>query len=196
MSMNMNVNMRKVLVLGCAAVLSLAATEVRAAYSIGVSTSPSQNVNQGSSGQSYFDVTFSGSGTFTYVNKNFYAVDSVNNPLTQGVDSPFSSLTTDAASTLKLGSGNTYVAGTYRLIVDWTVAGAANPDQYGVYFNLIANDPGHSRINGGATDSVTVHAVSVPEASQVAASALLLIGGVVVYAGRRSVRNKVAQPVA
>src|ERR1039458_8002621 len=116
----MNVNMRNVLGLSCAALLSLAAREVRAAYSIGVSTSPSQNVNQGSSGQSYFDVTFSGSGTFTYVNKNFYAVDSVNNPLTQGVDSPFSSLTTDAASTLKLGSGQTYVAGTYQIIVDWT----------------------------------------------------------------------------
>src|ERR1035441_2448043 len=191
----MNVNMRNVLGLSCAALLSLAATEVRAAYSIGVSTSPAQNANQGSSGQSYFDVTFTG-GTFTYVNRNFYAVDSVNNPLTQGVDSPFSSLTTDAASTLKLGSGQTYVAGTYRLIVDWTVDGAANPDQYGIYFNLIANDPGHSRINGGATDSVTVHAVSVPEASQVAASWLLLIGGVVVSAGRRAARNKVAQPVA
>ena len=105
----------------------------------------------------------------------------------------FSSLTVDAASTLHLGG--TYLSGhTYRLIVDWTVATGATPDPdgNGIYFNLLVKQPNAVNANAGATDVLNVQTVSVPEASQVAASALMLIGVTAVYGGRRSMRKKVA----
>jgi len=191
--------MKRLLALVCTAGLVLAAAEARADYTLSVGTSPSQITTVGASGQSYFDVTFNqnvgGSSTWNYRNYQLQGVDSIGNQ-DSGL---FSSLTIDAASTLKLGSGQTYLSGqTYRLIVDWTVAIGATPDPdgNGIYFNLFLKQPNGVNANAGATDVLNIHAVSVPEASQVAASAFLLVGGVVVYAGRRSMRKKAVQPVS
>jgi hypothetical protein len=186
----------KVLRLGCVAGLALAATTARADYTIGINSSPAQTTTVGGSGQSSFQVTFSqtasGSTTWTYAGSSLSSVNvGTYPPVTVG--GVFSSLTIDSASTLKLASGQTYQSGhTYNLIVDWTVANNATPGDYGIYLNLGANKPNSGGIAGsGMTDLVSVHPVSVPEASQVAASAFLLVGGVVVYAGRRSMRKKV-----
>src|ERR1035441_6967755 len=101
--MHLNCLLRPVLVVA----LALAVVEARAqgTFTVSIQNSDAQNTLPGASGQSYFDVSFSGGGTFTNVNKNLWAVDAFNNPLTTGIDSPFSSLTVNAASTLKLGSG-------------------------------------------------------------------------------------------
>jgi hypothetical protein len=189
-----NMNITKVLELGCAAWLALAVTEVRADYTLSVGTSPSQITTVGASGQSYFDVTFNqnvgGSSIWNYRNYQLQGVDSFG-----AQDSGlFSSLTIDAASTLKLGAGQTYLSGTtYRLIVDWTVANNSTPDPdgNGIYFNLFVKQPNAVNANAGATDVLNIQTVSVPESSQVAASALLLVGGAVVYTGRRAMRRKV-----
>jgi hypothetical protein len=183
----------KVLNLGCAAALLLTVVEARAAYTLSVGTSPSQITTAGASGQSYFDVTFSqsvsGSSTWNYRNYQLQGVDSLGSQ-DNGL---FSSLTVDAASTLKLGTGQSYLSGqTYRLIVDWTVANNAVPDTdgNGIYFNLFVKQPNAVNANAGATDVLNIQTVSVPEASQVTASALLALGGAVVYVGGRTVRRK------
>jgi hypothetical protein len=148
----------------------------------------------GASGQSYFDVTFNqnvgGSSTWNYRNYQLQGVDSLGSQ----ESSLFSSLTIDSASTLKLGTGQTYLSGhTYRLVVDWTVANSAvaDPDGNGIYFNLFLKQPNGVNANAGATDVLNIQAVSVPEPSQVAASALLLLGGMVVYVGGRTVRRQI-----
>ncbi len=167
------------------AALALSAASAHANYTISASTSPSQNVSAGASGQSYFDVTFSGGGTFTYVNQNFWAVDEFSNPLT-GSSSPFSSLTVDPSSTLKLGSGNSYASGnTYQLLVDWTVSPTAAAGDYGIYFNLFVNQPNLVRANAGATDVVNVQPTSVPEPSQAIAGSIVFGCGAVILGGRR-----------
>jgi hypothetical protein len=170
--------------------------EARAGYNLDIETSPAQVTTLGASGQSYFDVTFSqtvtGSTTWTW------RATPAGQVQLEGVDSQgsaassfFSSLTIDPASTLKLGSGQTYSSGqTYVLIVDWTVARGAtvDPNGNGIYFNLFVKQPNGVNANAGATDTITV---SVPEASQLAASACLLAGGTAVYAGRRSMRKRI-----
>ena len=183
----------KALKLGCAAGLLLGVTQARADYTLSVGTSPSQITTVGASGQSYFDVTFSqnvsGASTWNYRNYQLQGVDSLGSQ-DSGL---FSSLTVDAASTLKLGSGQTYHSGsTYRLIVDWTVANNVipDPDGNGIYFNLFVKQPNAVNANAGATDVLNVQTVSVPEASQVTASALLALGGAVVYVGGRTIRRK------
>ena len=161
-----------------------------AAYTISVTTSPTITTSPGSNGQSYFDVSFSGGGNFTYVSKNLWAVDTENNPLI-GVDSPFSSLTVDPSSTLKFSG--TYASGsTYRLIVNWTVSDtltapvAPGFDQYGIYFNLFVDQPNAVRANAGATDIVNIQTASVPEPSQIAGCALIAgCGGFPFLRGRK-----------
>jgi len=194
-----DMNITKLLELGCAAGLALAATTARAGYDLSIGTALPQNTTVGASGQSTFDVTFSqttsGASAWTYRNYQLQGVDSMGDQ----VSGLFSSLTVDSASTLKLGTGHTYSSGqTYTLIVDWTVANNAVADSggNGIYFNLFVKNPGNVNGNAGATDALNIQAVSVPEASQVAASALILVGGTVAYAGRRSLRKKVATPVS
>ncbi len=167
--------------------LLVCAIRAPAAYTISVTTSPTVNTETGQSGQSWFDVSFSGGGTFSYVSRNLWAVDSFNNPLTPGVDSPFSSLVVDPSSTLLLGAGVTYNSGqTYRLMVDWTVASDWNvTDQFGIYFNLFVNQPNAVRANAGATDIVNIEAASVPEPPQTKAGALVLGCGLLMGVGRR-----------
>ena len=122
----METNMRYTASILLAATLALGVATARANYTISVTTSSTQSTAAGESGQSSFDVSFSGGGNFTYLNKNLWAVDSFANPLTTGVDSPFSSLTIDPSSTLLLGTGKAYTSGhTYELIVDWTVSPSA-----------------------------------------------------------------------
>ena len=166
--------------LALAAVLG-GALPARAVYTISVSTSPTITTSPGSSGQSYFDVSFSGGGDFTYVSRNLWAVDEFNNPLTPGVDSPFSSLTIDPSSTLSLTKPTSYSSGsTYRLLVNWTVSESYNAtiapgyDRFGIYFNLFVDQPNAVRANAGATDIVNIQGASVPEPSQIAGCALIL----------------------
>jgi hypothetical protein len=182
--------MKKVTAFGCIATAVFAAVTARGDYSLSIQTSPEQFTTLGGSGQCYFDVTFSDSthaqSVWTFRNYQLQGVDSMG----LADSSLFSSLTVDPASTLRLGSGQTYLSGnTYRLIVDWTVANNAVPDPAGngIYFNLFLRQPNSVNANAGATDVLTV---SVPEASQVAASALLVLGGTGVYVGGRTIRRK------
>jgi hypothetical protein len=181
--MHLNYLFRSALVAG----LALIAVEVHAqgTFTLSIQNSDAQNTITGASGQSYFDVSFSGGGTFTNVNKNLWAVDAFNNPLMTGVDSPFSSLTVDAASTLKLGSGQEYESGsTYRLLIDWTVAANASPDPdgNGIYFNLFVKQPDGAAANAGATDVLNIQPQVVPEPS---AAVLWVAGGLAFYLRRR-----------
>jgi hypothetical protein len=171
------------------AAVALCAVNASAVYTISVTTSPAQFGIPGSSGQSYFDVSFSGGGVFTYTGKQLWAVngsDPDNNPIVGG-DSPFSSLTIDPSSTLLTGAGKTYNSGqTYRLIVDWTISSDwAVSDTYGIYFNLFVKQPDNVAANAGATDLVNINASPVPEPSQVLAGSLILGCGVLIFTGRR-----------
>ena len=182
-TMHLNCLLRPLLV----AALALATVEARAqgTFTVSIQNSEAQNAIPGTGGQSYFNVSFSGGGTFTNVNKNLWAVDSSNNPLTTGVDSPFNSLTVDSASTLKLGSGQKYESGnTYRLLIDWTVASNAtlDPDGNGIYFNLFVKQPNGAAANAGATDVLNIQPPVVPEPS---AAVLWVAGGLVFYLRRR-----------
>jgi hypothetical protein len=168
-----------------AAAFGLSAVTTYANYTISVSTSPTVTTSAGESGQSYFDVTFNGGGSFTYVSQNLWAVDQFSNPLL-GSSSPFSSMTIDPTSTLKLGSGHTYASGnTYELLVDWTVSPTATSGSYGIYFNLFVNQPNGVRANAGATDIVNIQPTSVPEPSQTMAGSLVFGCGALVLGGRR-----------
>ena len=72
------------------------------------------------------------------------------------------------------------------LIVDWTVSpSTVVGGQYGIYFNLFANQPNGSRANAGATDLVNIQSSSVPEPSQTLAGLLALAGGVLTFGARR-----------
>ena len=176
---HMNYMIRSVLVV----VFALVAAEARATYSISIQTSAAQDTTLGASGQSFFDVAFSDSsapGSFwTFRNYQLLGVDSIGN----SDPTLFSSLAIDPSSTLQLGSGQTYQSGrTYRLILDWTVASDATPDQdgNGIYFNLFVKQPDGVNANAGATDVVNVQ--SVPEPS---AAVLFLAGGIAICLRRR-----------
>lgn len=185
-------HINQLLKFACVAGVALAAATARADYSLLIQTSPSQLTTAGASGQSSFDVTFNDSthaqSKWTFRNSQLQGVDSIGNP-----DSTlFSRLAVDSSSTLKLGTGQTYLSGhSYSLIVDWTVANNAipDPDGNGIYFNLFLKQPNSVNANAGATDVLNVQTVSVPEANQVAASALLFLGGTCVYVGRRTIRG-------
>ena len=160
-----------------------AATNSYAGYVITIATSPDVTTKPKASGQSYFDVSFSGGGQFTFVSDTVTAVDAYNTPLIQGSTSPFSSLAVDAASTLIMKSGQKYNSGSkYRLLVDWTVSPTWKvSDQYGVYLNLNVNQPNAKRANAGNTDIVNIQAgspVAAPEPGQMIGGAMLLGCGV------------------
>ena len=183
-AMHLNCLFRSVLVAGIA--LAAAEAHAQGTFTLSIQNCEAQTAIPGAGGQSYFDVSFSGGGTFTNVNKNLWAVDAFNNPLTTGVDSPFSSLTVDSASTLKLGSGQKYESGSsYRLLIDWTVAGNATPDSdgNGIYFNLFVRQPDGAAANAGATDVLNIQPPVVPEPS----AAVLWVAGGLVYCLRRRV---------
>jgi hypothetical protein len=189
-------DMKTLKIVSLAAMIAASALNVRAAYTIGVTTSPTVTADAGASGQSYFDFTFSGGGQFTYVSKSLWAVDPSDpgTPLFGEGVSPFSSLTIDSSSTLKLTSGTKYNSGsTYRLLVNWTIDPAwIAGGQYGIYFNLFANQPDTVRANAGATDVVNINdPVSVPEPSQVFGASLIFGCGVLAFTGRRWMKKKV-----
>jgi hypothetical protein len=198
--------MKTLKVVSLAAMIAVSALNVRAAYTIGVTTSPTITADAGASGQSYFDFTFSGGGQFTCTGKQLWAVDP-SDPGTilfgEGV-SPFSSLTIDPSSTLKLIAdkpngkppivGTKYDSGsTYRLVVNWTIDPAwIAGGQYGIYFNLLTLQPDGAAANAGATDLVNINEpVSVPEPSQVFGASLIFGCGVLAFTGRRWMKKKV-----
>ena len=149
-------------------ILALAAN---ANYTITVTTSPQM---VGRSGQSWFDVSFAGGGNFTYASKQLWSMDGDFNPLL-GNASPFSALAVDNASTLKLGSGNTYASGnTYQLLVDWVLRDSAIGAK-NIFFNLGVKNPSHAGMNVGATDLVNVCAVPEPSIFLVFALVLAII---------------------
>ena len=110
-----------------ALLLAVGAVDAEASFALNIATSADQLVAPGASGQSYFDLTFSGSGQSTFVRNDLWAVDENGNQLTQGVDSPFTSLTIDSSSSLHTTSGTKYSAGTYRVVVDWALASDVLP---------------------------------------------------------------------
>jgi len=167
--------------------LLVCVVRVQAVYTISVTTSPEQTAIPGQSGQSYFDVSFNGGGTFSYSGRQLFVVDAEDPDHNPVGDSPFSHLARNASSTLILASGQTYNSGqTYRLVVDWTVAADWDvTDQFGIYFNLFAKDPDNQLINAGATDLVNINATSVPEPSQIMAGSVVLGCGLFLGVGRR-----------
>ena len=177
-----------------AALVATSTASIQANYTISVTTSPAVNTTAGASGQSYFDFTFSGGGQFTYQSRSLWAVDPVDpgQPLFGAGVNPFSALTVDSSSTLLFGAGQHYNSGsTYRLVVNWTVdptwvAGG----QYGIYFNLFANQPDAVRANAGATDIINIAAAAVPEPGQMLGASMILGFGALAFTGRRWVKRK------
>ena len=176
--------------IGAVAVLLLSSwLNAHAGFALNIAISPDQTVSPGASGQSYFDLTFGGSGQSTFVSKSLWALDADGNQLTQGVDSPFTSLTIDNSSTLHTTSGTKYSAGTYRVVVDWTLAsGTPHDASYGIWFNLVVTKP-NSKLpaQAGASDTIntTPAPVGVPEPDQVLAASVILGCGVLGVGSRR-----------
>ena len=174
-----------------ALLLAVGAVDAEASFALNIATSADQLVAPGASGQSYFDLTFSGSGQSTFVRNDLWAVDENGNQLTQGVDSPFTSLTIDSSSSLHTTSGTKYSAGTYRVVVDWALASDAPQDtSFGVWFNLVVTKPSSKLpAQAGASDAVNVNSpsgpVGVPEPNQALAASMLLGCGILSVTTRR-----------
>lgn len=169
--------------------------KAKATYAITVATTSPVTTTTGASGTSTFYVTLSG-GTFTYSGNQLWAVaanDKNNNPL---IPSPFSSLSVQSAG-YSTTPGATIASGTYQVVVSWTVdtasqlaANGLSTGNYGIYYNLFANDPSNNTINGGATDTVNIQPAAVPEPSQVVAASMLFGCAGLIFTGRRFMKKK------
>ena len=200
--------MKNILALVCTAGLVLAAAEARAGYSIdltasgpGSSDSNPISTTIGQLGQSSsFTVDFNGSSDAgKYFNYSYSVAMDVNGVLTP---TAFTIGTISVGSPLNLDSPITSanLNHNYTIVVPWTAVSGSG--LYDINLSVWTTST-----PGGAFDSTPGHAAfasatsyvniaSVPEASQIAASAFLFLGGVAVYAGRRSIRKKAGQAVS
>jgi hypothetical protein len=169
--------------------LVVCAVNARAQYGINMSAGPLEITSPLLSGQSDYTLTLSG-GNDNVFSPNSYTINTYGGP--------FSSVSFDTAlSTLNLVTGGTYNAGTYQLVVDWTIGSAAAVVAAGGYWpskqyfiNLGANNVLQGGVFAGANTTDTIHVTAVPEPMQAVASCMLLGCGVLGFAGRRLLKKQ------
>jgi hypothetical protein len=160
----------------------------RADYSIGMGAGPLVTTQPLLSGQSSYTLTLAG-GNDNVFSPNSYTINTYGGP--------FSSVSFDTAlSTLNLVTGGTYNAGTYQLVVDWTIGSAAAVVAAGGYWpskqyfiNLdVSAIQGGVPAGGNVTDTVNI----VPEPTQIFALSMLLGCGALVFNSRRRMKKQAA----